>query len=71
MPAKMARSSPRPMFGLPVLTAAVRTSLLSCRKAEHTRVFTPVWESSGESSSIHIKYFLDEVDSALKQHLGK
>jgi len=31
------------------LTAAVRTSLLSCRKAGKKRVFTPVRESSGES----------------------
>ena len=49
MPAKIARSAPRPPFGLPELTVAVRTSLLSCRKAGKTRVFTPVRESSGES----------------------
>jgi hypothetical protein len=35
MPAKMARSAPRPPFGLPELTVAVRTSLLSCRKPEN------------------------------------
>src|ERR1035437_10113535 len=35
MPAKMARSAPRPPFGLPKLTVAVRTSLLSCRKPEN------------------------------------
>jgi hypothetical protein len=45
----MARSAPRPPFGLPELTVAVRTSLLSSRKAGKTRVFTPVRESSGES----------------------
>jgi hypothetical protein len=49
MPAKMARSAPRPPFGLPELTIAVHTSLLSCRKARKTRVFTPVRESSGGS----------------------
>ena len=49
MPAKMARSAPGPLFGLPEVTVAVRTSLLSCRKAGNTRVFTPVRESSGES----------------------
>src|ERR1035437_3309623 len=49
MPTKVARSAPRPPFGLPELTVAVRTSLLSCRKAGKTRVFTPVRESSGES----------------------
>src|SRR4051794_16539456 len=45
MPAKIARSAPRPPFGLPELTVAVRTSLLSCGKAGKTRVFTPVGES--------------------------
>jgi hypothetical protein len=49
MPAKIARSAPRPLFGLPELTVAVRTSLLSCKKAGKTRVSTPVRESSGES----------------------
>src|SRR5450830_1382613 len=49
MPAKMARSAPRPPFGLPEVTVAVRTSLLSCRKAGKTPIFTPVRESSGES----------------------
>src|SRR5450631_2426396 len=39
----------RPPFGLPELTVAVRTSLLSCRKAGKTRVFTPVREPSEES----------------------
>jgi hypothetical protein len=33
MPAKMARSAPGPLFGLPEVTVAVRTSLLRCRKA--------------------------------------
>jgi len=49
MSAKMARSVPRPPFGLTELTVAVRTSLLSCRKTGKTRVFTPVRGSSGES----------------------
>jgi hypothetical protein len=49
MPAKKARSAPRPPFGLPELTVAVRTSLLSCGKPEKPRVFTAVRESSGES----------------------
>ena len=42
MPGKMARSAPRPPFGLPELTVAVGTSLLSCRKAvkrEYSRQF--------------------------------
>jgi hypothetical protein len=49
MPAKMARSAPRPPSGLPELTVAVRTSLLSCGKARKIRVFTSVRESSGKS----------------------
>jgi hypothetical protein len=32
MPGKIARSAPRPPFGLPEVTVAFRTSLLSCRK---------------------------------------
>jgi hypothetical protein len=49
MPAKIARSAPRPPFGLPELTVAVRTSLLSCWKAGKTRVFATVLEASGEA----------------------
>lgn len=42
MPAKMARSDPRPAFGLAEVLVAFRTSLLSCRKArkrEYSRRF--------------------------------
>ena len=49
MPGKMARSAPRPSFGLPEALVAIHTSRLSCRKAGKARVFTLVWESSGES----------------------
>ena len=49
MPGKMARSAPRPPFGLPDALVAVHTSRLSCRKAGKARIFTPVRESSGES----------------------
>jgi hypothetical protein len=49
MHGKMARSAPRPPFGLLEVTVAVRTSRLSCRKAGTTRMFSPVQESSGES----------------------
>ena len=44
MPAKMARSAPRPPFGLPKVMVAVRTSRLSCWKAGKARIFTPVRE---------------------------
>src|ERR1039458_3104821 len=46
---KVARSAPRPPFGLPDAPVAVRTSRLSCGKAGKARIFTPVWDSSGES----------------------
>jgi hypothetical protein len=49
MPGKMARSAPRPPFGLPDAPVTVRTSRLSCGKAGKARIFTPVWDSSGES----------------------
>jgi hypothetical protein len=39
MPRKMAGSDPRPPFGLLEVTVAVRTSRLSCRKAERREYF--------------------------------
>src|SRR4029077_3993203 len=41
MPGKIARSAPRPPFGLPDALVAVLTSRLSCRKAGKARIFTP------------------------------
>src|SRR6266436_257844 len=52
MPVKIARSAPRPSFGLPELLVAIHTSRQSCCKAGKARIFTPVRESSGESRSI-------------------
>ena len=49
MPGKMARSDPRPSFGLPAVLVAVGTSRLSCKRAGKTRTLMPVWDSSGES----------------------
>jgi hypothetical protein len=49
MPVKIARSAPRPSFGLPALLVAIHTSRQSCCKAGKARIFTPVRESSGES----------------------
>ena len=40
MPAKIARSAPQPSFGLPEVTVAVTTWLLSCRKAGKVQIFT-------------------------------
>jgi hypothetical protein len=49
MPGKMARSAPRPPFGLPDALVTVLTSRLSCRKAGNRRIFAPDRESSGGS----------------------
>ena len=49
MPVKIARSAPRPSFGLPAPLVAIHTSRQSCCKAAKARIFTPVRESSGES----------------------
>src|SRR6266852_7187832 len=49
MPVEIARSAPRPSFGLPELLVAIHTSRQSCCKAGKARIFTPVRESSGES----------------------
>ena len=45
----MARSDPRPAFGLPEVLLAVSTSRLSCKRAGKTRTLMPVWDSSAES----------------------
>ena len=47
MPGKMARSAPRPPFGLPEVTAVVRAASLSCEKAGKAQIFVRVRESSG------------------------
>ena len=49
MPGEMARSDPRPAFGLPEMLVAVSTSRLSCKRAGKTRTLMPVGDSSGES----------------------
>ena len=49
MPAKMARSAPRPLSGLPEVTVAVRIALLPCREPGKPRISKPVPRSSGES----------------------
>ncbi len=67
MPGKMARSGPRPPFGLREVTVAVRTSRLYCRKARKAQIFMQVWESSGEYRIISISPTLAEVrDSFLR-----
>ena len=40
MPAKIARSAPQASFGLPTVTVAVITWLLSCRKAGKVQILT-------------------------------
>ena len=51
MSAKIARSAPQASFGLPTVTVAVTTWLLSCRKAGKVQIFTSAGEPSGESRS--------------------
>ena len=40
MPVKIARSAPRPSFGLPEPLVAIHTSRQSCCKAAKARIFT-------------------------------
>jgi hypothetical protein len=54
MPAKKARSAPRPPSGLPEVTVAVRIALLPCREPGKPRISKPVPGSSGESRPIYI-----------------
>jgi len=44
MPVKIARSAPRPAFGLLELLVAIHTSRQSCYEAGKARIFTPVRE---------------------------
>ena len=52
MPGKIARSAPRPSFGLPELLLAIHTSRQSCCKAGKARTLMLVLDSSGESRII-------------------
>ena len=47
MPVKMARSAPRPPFGLPRMTAVVRAAKRSCQNAAKAQKSTTVRGSSG------------------------
>ena len=49
MPAKIARLATRPLFWIPEVSVAVRTSRLSCRKAGKAPIFMSDRQSSGES----------------------
>src|SRR5258707_12034042 len=64
MPGKMARSYPRPAFGLPEVLVAVSTSRLSCKRAGKTRTLMPVWDSSGESRVKRAAFGLSSILSA-------
>ena len=48
MPAKIARSTPRPSFGLPELLVAIHISRLASKDAAKSLPSTLVSESSGE-----------------------
>ena len=67
MPAKMARSIPRPPFGPPEVPAAVRISRLSCGEVGKSLLSTLVSESSGEC---RIRLFLIRVGGANEYRLG-
>jgi hypothetical protein len=54
MPAKMARSAPRPPFRLPEITVAVCTSRWSCSKVGKAQIFKAVPETSGKSQLKHV-----------------
>jgi hypothetical protein len=54
MPAKITRSTPRRSFVLPKVTVADQTSLLSCRTAGKTRIYTPVWSHLGNPRSMGV-----------------
>src|SRR5271169_5144311 len=58
MPAKIARSTPRPSFGLPELPVAIHISRLASKDAAKSLLSTLVSESSGECRF------------ALKEHLA-
>jgi hypothetical protein len=48
MPAKMARSAPRPPLGASTVMTAGRAANPSCQSAGKAQKFMPVGESSGE-----------------------
>ena len=49
MPAKIARSAPRPSLGPPDLLVAIHTSRQSCSKAGRAQIFPPGQESLGNT----------------------
>ena len=51
MPVKIARSAPRPLFGLPELLVAIHTSRQSCCRAGKGRTFALVWSHPGNPGS--------------------
>jgi hypothetical protein len=69
MPVKIARSAPRPSFGLPELLVAIHTSRQSCSKAGKARKFALVWESSG-NPGLNLLLDLDPNRRSLKTKGG-
>jgi hypothetical protein len=67
MPGKIAKSGPRPAFGLPEALAAVHTSRLSCGKAGKTRIYTPIRASFGESEINEPSYLLSTTAWAARR----
>src|SRR5664280_3719762 len=70
MPGKIARSPPRPPFGLAEVPVTVGTSRLSCGNAGKARILTPVWESSGESRFKAVLIIELPCESAIVAEVG-
>ena len=51
MPAKMARSAARQLFGLPSVTEVASATSLSCQNAGKAQEFAPIRGSYGKSRS--------------------
>jgi hypothetical protein len=69
MPAKMARSAPRPPSGLPEVAVAVRIALLPCREPGKSRISKPVRESSGESRIERIREGVSNYRATRSVHI--
>ena len=55
MPVKIARSAPRPSFGLPKLLVAIHASRQSCSKAGKARIFTTSWGSHPGNPGLFVR----------------
>src|SRR5215831_10942301 len=68
MPVKIARSTPRPSFGLPELLVASHISRLAFRDAAKSLLSTLVSESSGECRLIRFAFRIGDHSAAFQVH---